>query len=738
MRHFFWITTFLILTITSNLNAQILLYDNGGNFSSSVFGDEDFGQRNADDVTLSENALVTRIEWSGNYTGPLPAVDDFKIEFYDDNFGQPGDLIQTFNVGNDVNRVPMDGFQYSAEFNFLMRAGQKYFIAIVNDTTGEPADWLWNSNTNGVGTHFSNDGGVNWAANQQRPDFRLFGDPTRKQIVIQLSGKVGSDPSATSPLGGSPAGNNNWILNGTALEAGAEVKFQYAIDPSATSDTNPSGTAGQFAGGQLLVSIPSMCINNVPAGEDYVLDLSTGATTNEIQFRPVDSTGLRLIARYPSNEVPFTDPNDIDSITQILPSLTGGDFIGTAGGDANFQMTLANGDSLSTEATELTVDPVCEQVLPFPSRLRFTAIGLVGSDSGAVSPVDGTTYGNNSWSLNGSNLAAGTLINFTYEIFSDVVDTDPDPAVGRFPGGTLTVSIPSQGFSDTPDEPYVVKLATLPGITDLVSFEPADGTGPAYLARWLDADVPFKNPNTLKLVDNVPAIGDIIGTSANSDFQLTLNGGATLTTAFTELLVNSVFEPETIIIFNDFFDDESYLIDLPGFSDRAHNFTASVQQDEQEILTAGATVWWFFNAPFTGTVTFNTLGSDFDTELHVFEGFVANGFPNLTLVAGNDQGPEPHHGDQSEVTFDVVAGTCYEVRVGGWNGDTGNIVLNGDYKSIGIVGDVNCDGVINLLDVGPFVDAISAGEFAPKADINQDGVVNLLDVGPFVTLLSGS
>ena len=132
---------------------------------------------------------------------------------------------------------------------------------------------------------------------------------------------LGSDPSATSPLGGSPAGNNNWILNGTALEAGAEVKFQYAIDPSATSDTNPSSSAGEFAGGQLLVSIPSMCINNVPAGEDYVLDFSTGATTNEIQFRPVDSTGLRLIARYPSNEVPFTDPNDIDSITQILPCL---------------------------------------------------------------------------------------------------------------------------------------------------------------------------------------------------------------------------------------------------------------------------------------------------------------------------------------------------------------------------------------------------------------------------------
>ena len=52
-------------------------------------------------------------------------------------------------------------------------------------------------------------------------------------------------------------------------------------------------------------------------------------------------------------------------------------------------------------------------------------------------------------------------------------------------------------------------------------------------------------------------------------------------------------------------------------------------------------------------------------------------------------------------------------------------------------GDVNGDGSINLLDVAPFVDAISNGIYVPAADVNCDGVVNLLDVDPFVTLLSG-
>ncbi len=54
----------------------------------------------------------------------------------------------------------------------------------------------------------------------------------------------------------------------------------------------------------------------------------------------------------------------------------------------------------------------------------------------------------------------------------------------------------------------------------------------------------------------------------------------------------------------------------------------------------------------------------------------------------------------------------------------------------GIVGDVNCDGMVNLLDVGPFVDAVSNDTLDFKADVNGDGADNLLDVGPFVDLLT--
>ena len=52
-----------------------------------------------------------------------------------------------------------------------------------------------------------------------------------------------------------------------------------------------------------------------------------------------------------------------------------------------------------------------------------------------------------------------------------------------------------------------------------------------------------------------------------------------------------------------------------------------------------------------------------------------------------------------------------------------------------VLGDVNGDGAVNLLDVDPFVDLLSTGEYLSVADINCDGSVNLLDVSGFIDLL---
>ncbi len=53
------------------------------------------------------------------------------------------------------------------------------------------------------------------------------------------------------------------------------------------------------------------------------------------------------------------------------------------------------------------------------------------------------------------------------------------------------------------------------------------------------------------------------------------------------------------------------------------------------------------------------------------------------------------------------------------------------------VGDVDMNGSVDLLDVGPFVQAILDGVFVCEADANEDGTVDLLDVGAFVELILG-
>ena len=53
------------------------------------------------------------------------------------------------------------------------------------------------------------------------------------------------------------------------------------------------------------------------------------------------------------------------------------------------------------------------------------------------------------------------------------------------------------------------------------------------------------------------------------------------------------------------------------------------------------------------------------------------------------------------------------------------------------LGDLNGDGNVDLLDVAPFVQGLTNGDFICEGDVNQDGVFDLLDVAPFVALLTG-
>ncbi len=88
----------------------------------------------------------------------------------------------------------------------------------------------------------------------------------------------------------------------------------------------------------------------------------------------------------------------------------------------------------------------------------------------------------------------------------------------------------------------------------------------------------------------------------------------------------------------------------------------------------GRSVWWSWVAPASAPVMINTLGSDFDTILAVYQGTTLGA---LTPVAADDDSAGD---DQAIVTFEAVQGVEYHIAVDGYNGGngapSGRVVLN--------------------------------------------------------------
>ncbi|MBI4658430.1 MAG: immunoglobulin domain-containing protein [Verrucomicrobia bacterium] len=80
--------------------------------------------------------------------------------------------------------------------------------------------------------------------------------------------------------------------------------------------------------------------------------------------------------------------------------------------------------------------------------------------------------------------------------------------------------------------------------------------------------------------------------------------------------------------------------------------------------------WFSWKAPATGIVSFNTAGSTFDTVLAIYTGTPPN---NLSLVGIDDDRGGFFN---SEVKFNAVQGTTYLVKVVGYGGAAGRIVVN--------------------------------------------------------------
>jgi hypothetical protein len=91
----------------------------------------------------------------------------------------------------------------------------------------------------------------------------------------------------------------------------------------------------------------------------------------------------------------------------------------------------------------------------------------------------------------------------------------------------------------------------------------------------------------------------------------------------------------------------------------------------------GASVWYAWTAPASGSVVIDTVGSGFDTLLAVYTGSAIN---VLIPVAENDDVPGTTSGP-SRVAFDAIAGTDYKIAIDGFRAFSGTANIRISYSS---------------------------------------------------------
>lgn len=216
---------------------------------------------------------------------------------------------------------------------------------------------------------------------------------------------------------------------------------------------------------------------------------------------------------------------------------------------------------------------------------------------------------------------------------------------------------------------------------------------------------------------------DIAQLDFDPTFHAVADDGFTLSIDYTISDANSqfYFTPQDIV------DPHNFI--FARFGDSNGNGTWDVL--ESDGMGNGVFVDTGVAIPLVGTVEFTIL--DLDMSISVNGKLVYTG--GVIGVNGDISVDAP-----GELLSSLDIETLNTTASPGAQLTVNNIAINTTCSVCpdSVIGDVNLDGFITLLDVGPFVDALSAGgSMQCEADVNQDGSVDLLDVGPFVVLISG-
>ncbi len=327
-----------------------------------------------------------------------------------------------------------------------------------------------------------------------------------------------------------------------------------------------------------------------------------------------------------------------------------------------------------------TVQATVTDALGWGSNSPMHTIHITGPLAAILSPEDGTIYSyGEAVSLSafvGGGAAPYTATFYTNDLPVGTLHTPPFATnLGILPVGSYTSYVHATD-SSLPDAQQANStsnvITILPNPLAATLTSPNNGqniaTNAGFTAR---ATVSVALPVT---VDNVEFFLDelSLGTVSTAPYTLVVPaialGSHTIHAVATDSLgritstatnqVAGVYDP----LANDNFNNRITLVG-PVASATGSNNGATTENREPTgsfFQGYGATLWWSWTAPISGTVRIDTFGSSFNTSLGVYTG---NNVSNLRQVAFNDNAPGSS--DVSLVTFNVEAGTQYQIQIGG-------------------------------------------------------------------------
>jgi len=127
--------------------------------------------------------------------------------------------------------------------------------------------------------------------------------------------------------------------------------------------------------------------------------------------------------------------------------------------------------------------------------------------------------------------------------------------------------------------------------------------------------------------------------------------------------------------------DGTYDIDTTGATTDgvAHPADCTVSGDGGQTYND---IWWTYNAQCDGNLTVTLCGSDYDTDLVIYETCACTPGEADRLGCNDDGCPgSAPAAYRSELTVPVTAGQCYLIRLGGWNTNdsgTGTMTITND------------------------------------------------------------